>query len=226
VTPVLTEAREVAASLCEAASSGTDLVVMATHARGPLGRCWHGSVADVLMRRLTVPLLLVRGGEEPPNLTFKPSLRRILIPLDGSGAAEQVLEPAIALGSLTGTDLTLLQVVRPAPDYSLRVDGGAARQRINAIRRAVEGAYLRRVARRVGDRTLGVYPHVVLDDRPPARAILHYAARHEADLIALATSGRGGLSRLFRGSVAERVIRGTSVPVLVVRAEATKRNTE
>jgi nucleotide-binding universal stress UspA family protein len=90
-------------------------VAMSTHGRGPLSRFWLGSVADALMRRLPVPLLLVRPQEGAPDLSEEPPLRRILIPLDGSALAEEVLAPALALGGLVGAEYTLLWVVRPLP---------------------------------------------------------------------------------------------------------------
>jgi nucleotide-binding universal stress UspA family protein len=213
VTPVLMEGREIAATLCTA-SAGADLVVMATHGRGPLARLWWGSVADVLMRRLTVPLLLVRGSRAPANLTDDPAVRHLLVPLDGSALAEQVLEPAVALGTLMGADHTLLRVLRLMPDHSVAY-GGSGLERLRAGRPHLEARrYLGRVAERLGGRTLRVHPRLVLGEQPTAKAILRYAQTHDADLIALATRGRGGL---LRGGVADRVVRGAAVPVLVFR---------
>jgi nucleotide-binding universal stress UspA family protein len=220
VTPVFLEGPEVADSLCEAAGAGTDLVVMATHGRGPLGRLCFGSVADALIRRLSVPLLLVRGYNAPADLTGDPPVRHVLIPLDGSGFAEQVLEPALALGTLTGADHTLLRVTPLESDYSAGYGGGVTQRRLGERRQAEAWGYLRRVADRLGGRTLRVHPRVLLDEQPTARAILWYARTHDADLIALTTRGRGGLARLFRGGVADRVVRGASVPVLVLRPDA------
>jgi nucleotide-binding universal stress UspA family protein len=217
VTPVFLEGREVADSLYEAASAGTDLVVMATHGRGPLGRLWSGSVADALMRRLSAPLLLVRGYNAPADLTGDPPLRHVLIPLDGSELAEQVLEPATALGTLTDADHTLLRVLPLETDYSLRYSGANSHGTDSNRQQAEAWDYLRRTTDRLGGRALRLHPRLVQDEQPVAKAILHHARTHDADLIALATRGRGGLARLFRGSVADRVVRGASAPVLVFR---------
>ncbi|MBX6314743.1 MAG: universal stress protein [Isosphaeraceae bacterium] len=219
VTPAFIEGREIAATLCEVASAGTDLIVMATHGHGPLERIWRGSVADVLMRRLSVPLLLVRGYNAPVDLTGDPLLRHILIPLDGSDFAEQVLEPAVALGALTHADHTLLRVIPLETDDFVGY-GESIMQRPHGERRQAEAwSYLRRAADRLGGPTRRVHPCVVLDEQPVAKAILHYAQAQDADLIALATRGRGGLSRLFGGSVADRVVRSASMPVLVFRPD-------
>jgi nucleotide-binding universal stress UspA family protein len=219
VTPVYREGREVADSLCEAASAGTDLVAMATHGRGPLGRFWFGSVGDALMRRLSVPLLLVRGNTAPADLAGDPVMRHVLVPLDGSGLAEQALEPALALGTLAGADHTLLRVVPLETDCSAGY-GGTAPRPLGEGRQAEAWSYLRRTTDQLGGRGRRVHPRIVLAEQPTAKAILGYAGTHDADLIALATRGRGGLARLFRGSVADRVVRGASVPVLVVRPDA------
>jgi nucleotide-binding universal stress UspA family protein len=219
VTPVFLQGRDVANSLCEAANVATDIVVMATHGRGPLGRFWMGSVADVVMRRLSVPLLLVRGYNAPADLTGDPLVRHVLIPVDGSKSAEQVLEPALALGVLTGADHTLLRVIPSRGDYSLGYAGvGSQRTLANGLQ-AEAWEYLRRTTERLGGRARRVHARVVHDEQPIANAILHYARTHDMDLIALATRGRGGLTRLFQGSIAERVVRGASIPVLVYRPD-------
>jgi nucleotide-binding universal stress UspA family protein len=222
VTPVFMQGREVVDSLCAAAGAGTDLVVMATHGRGPLGRLWFGSVGDALMRRISVPLLFVRGYNAPADLTGDPVMRHILITLDGSEAAEKVIEPALALGSLMSADHTLLRVIPRVTDFSLGYRGpGAPRSRTD--REQTEAwSYLRRVAKRLGGRTSRVHPRLVLDEESTVKAILRNAQAHDADLIALVTRGRGGLSRVFRGSVADRVVRGASVPVLVCRQDTTR----
>jgi nucleotide-binding universal stress UspA family protein len=215
VTPVFWRGREVADALREMTAAGTDLVVMATHGRGALGRFMFGGVADALMRRLSVPLLLVRGNGTAADLTAGPPVRHVLIPLDGSESSERVLEPALALGALLEADQTLLRVV-PMPADHLAGYEGEARQVIAEQWRLAARNDLRRVTRRLDERSHRVHPEVVFDERPTARAILRYARSHGADLIAMATRGRGGLARLLRGSVAGRVVRGSAVPVLVV----------
>src|SRR5262249_8289522 len=104
----------IADALCEqAAATGADLIVMTTHGRGGLARAWLGSVADDLIRRLTVPVLLVRPQEKAPDLAQEPSLPNVLIRLDGAELAEKILEPAVALGSLMDAEYTLVRVIPP-----------------------------------------------------------------------------------------------------------------
>lgn len=209
-----------------AADSGVDLVVMTTHGRGALGRFWLGSVADELVRDLPMPLLLVRPEEAPPDLGRQPVPKHMLLPLDGSQFAEQMLEPAIALGSLMDADYTLLRVIKPVwpggYDFHGSSLGQEAQSLLDQIDRAQEQLrkeaeeYLRRVAERLRERSLRVRTQVQVADQL-AVAILKEGKVPAIDLIALEAHGRRGLSRLFLGSVADKIIRGASLPVLVHR---------
>jgi nucleotide-binding universal stress UspA family protein len=76
--------------------------------------------------------------------------------------------------------------------------------------------YLKRLGEQLQGKVPAVQMHVVLASSP-AVAILDDAQSHNMDLIALATHGRGGLARLFLGSVADKVVRGASVTVLLQR---------
>src|SRR5262249_53458191 len=121
VTSDLLEGPVATAVLHRAVATGTDLIIMTTHGRGPLTRLWLGSVADQLLRQAPVPILLVRPQKGQPDLAWKPKLDRVLIPLDGSDLAETILEPALALGSLVQAHYTLLHVLEPliVPDRRL-----------------------------------------------------------------------------------------------------------
>ena len=209
-----------------AMESGVDLVVMTTQGRGPVARFWLGSVADRLVRQLTIPILFVRPQEVDADLTQEPKFGRMLIPLDGSQLAEQILEPAAALAAATNAEVTLLRVVQQFTPESYDPDSG----RVSGIRPALltqlqevdrqewkrAEDYLDQLAERLRTRSLTVETRVVSHVRP-ATAILDDASTHGVDLIALATHGRGGLKRLLVGSVADKVLRGATTPVLVYR---------
>ncbi len=207
-------------------STGADLVVMTTHGRSPLGRFWLGSIADDLVRDVPAPMLLIRPHEAKPDLTQEPIFRHLLLPLDGSPLAEQMIEPAVALGTLMDADYTLVRVIRPPTPWIIPASGGSLGESVQAMLdrldkldrqlRQEAAAYLERIAERLQQRSLRVAPRVVVGDQP-AVAILHEASPSGVDLIALETHGRRGLSRLLLGSVADKVIRGAAVPVLVQR---------
>jgi nucleotide-binding universal stress UspA family protein len=209
-----------------AAATGADLLVMTTHGRGPMARFWLGSVADALVRQASIPILLVQPKEAAPDLAQEPVLRRVLIPLDGSELAEQILEPALALGTATQAEYTILRVVKqmtPAgyDPASGRVSGlreSLLKQLQELDRRNWTEAqeYLERLAGGLRARPLTVQTRVVSHEQP-ATAILDDAQKNAVDLIALATQGRGGLKRLLLGSVADKVVRGAATPVLVYR---------
>jgi nucleotide-binding universal stress UspA family protein len=224
VTPLVLEGA-VTETLCDyTRTSGNDLVVLSTHGRGPLARFWLGSVADELVRRLPMPILAVRPQEEPAEPPKAAPFRHILIPLDGSPLAEEIIEPALALGMLGEAEYTLLRFISPTilggVSFSdmggMLVDETLLRrleEAHEAARREAE-TYLQRTAARLRERTSRVHTHVH-DSEQPALAILAQAREVKADLIAIATHGRGGLNRLLLGSVADKVLRGASVPVLL-----------
>jgi len=203
------------------ALKGVDLVVMTTHGRGMLTRSLLGSVADKLLRHLPVPVLLVRPRKEPRDLTAEPAPRRVLIPLDGSALGEQILEPALALGGLTQAEYTLLDIVEPMlvlGDEMGAFATGAAAAAIHAQLPEEGRKYLSGVVQRLAARGLTVQSKIAVD-QAATEAILEEATTGGYDLIALATHGRGGLARLLLGSVADKVLRGATVPVLVYRPQ-------
>jgi nucleotide-binding universal stress UspA family protein len=202
-----------------AAEQQIDVVVMTTHGRGGLSRLWLGGVADGLMRRGTVPLWLIRptrAGQVPLPEAALP--RHVLIPLDGSERSEAVLAPALALAAVRPATVTLLHVVPPpfvaGQPYALTAASFDEATLLAEQRRAAE--YLARVAGRVPPQVAAV-ERVVMTESPTSRAIIDYATEHDVDLVACSTQGRGGLSRVALGSVADKLVRGSQAPVLVVR---------
>jgi nucleotide-binding universal stress UspA family protein len=222
----LLEGGVIEALVAQVAEEKTDLVVMTTHGRGPLGRFWLGSVADKLVRQLAVPLLLVHPAATAPDLSAERVIKHIMVPLDGSELAERVVAPATALGELMDSDYTLLRVVKPVhptPPYtesmSLAQMAGEILDRIEMLQGEVRKEaqeYLNGVAGRLRARAFRLQTRIAVEEHP-ATAILHEAATHDADLIAIETHGRAGLSRLFLGSVADKVLRGSTIPILVQR---------
>ncbi|HEX6963176.1 MAG TPA: universal stress protein [Lacipirellula sp.] len=210
----------------QAQESGADLIVMTTRGRGQASRFWLGSVADLLLRQSTMPILFVRPEESSADLSQEPSLRRMLVPLDGSPLAEQILEPAVALATGTQAEIDLLRVVEQLmpESYALASSrvGGLRPELLAQLEEAgrqeqiCAEEYLDHLAERLRSRSLNVQTRVVSHVRA-ATAIIDDASAHGVDLIALATQGRGGLKRLLVGSVADKVIRGATTPVLAYR---------
>jgi nucleotide-binding universal stress UspA family protein len=200
-----------------------DLIVMTTHGRGGLSRMWLGSVADGVVRRSGVPVLVLRPTDEEVDYEARLTPRHILIPLDGSELSHGIIETAAWLGSLTGARLTLLRVTVPVPVLRapgpLSDDGFAAK--LVAEQEQHARAYLDRVSEGLRSRGLEVETAIVAHTSP-ASAVLEFAATNAVDLIGIATHGRGGWSRLALGSVADKVLRGSVIPVLLYRPPAVK----
>lgn len=218
-----------------AEDSNVDLVVMTTHGRGPMTRFWIGSVSDALARQLSIPILFVRPQEVEVDLTQEPVLRRMLISLDGSQIAEQVLEPATAIATAVQADVLLLRVIQQwipesyAPDTGrvsgIRPDLLKQLQEAERQERSRAEKYLEQLSERLRASSLGVQSRIAAHVQA-STAILNEASTQSIDLIALSTHGRGGLKRLLLGSVADKVLRGATIPVLVYRPKGEVTSTE
>lgn len=195
-----------------------DLVVMTTHGRSGLSRMWLGSVADGVIRRSQVPVLLLRPSHEEVDYDEELHPLHVLCPLDGSELSRGIIEPALWLGGLSNARYTLMRVTLPIPllrpKFVAPESGGE--DRLTEEEQARAQAEVDEVAAPLRERGLNVET-TVASHGVPAVAILEYAATHAVDLIALATHGRGGWSRLALGSVADKVLRGSMMPVLVFR---------
>jgi len=201
-------------------ATATDLVVMTTHGQRGLTRAWLGSVADALVRLSHTPILLLRPQAGAPDFVHLPLLKHMLLTLDGTALAEQILEPALTLGAIMQAEYTLLRVVETDvfPSYLLLP------QAKGYIPPAIEAAeieaqnYLTTVALRLRNKGC-IHTSVLLGDHA-ASTILAEAQRHVGGLIACATHGRSGMTRLLLGSVADKVLRGATTPVLMMRPRA------
>jgi nucleotide-binding universal stress UspA family protein len=202
-----------------ARAAKADLLVMTTHGRGPVRRAWLGSVADGLLRRTPCPILAIRPREGEELELKEKEFGHILVTLDGSPESREILPLAAGFARTAQARLTLLQVVPShfsvvAPFASHSSHGfQASGEEEAACRDALESE-----ARKLRAQGVMVGTEVIPGARP-AEGILDYADGHEVDLVAMATHGRGGVARLVLGSVADKVIRGGTVPVLLHRAQ-------
>lgn len=200
-----------------------DLIVMASHGRGGPARWFLGSVAEAVVRRSPVPVLLVRASTEPPASPYEHQDRtysRILLALDGSSLAEQALATAEALARLTGAPLHLVRVVDLAPYERVNTYGlgllGPSTDALVAEEQMAAQKYLHGVQRRLAERGIPATTEVRIGRVP--RDIL--AAETPEDLLVIASHGRTGATRWLLGSIAEEVMRRSPGPVVLVRASA------
>jgi nucleotide-binding universal stress UspA family protein len=179
-----------------AARIQADLIALATDRSTDLDRWLNGSVADWVLRHTPVPVFLVPPACE--QQWADGHTLRVLVPLDGSPFAEEVLEPATRIAQFINSEIVLLRAVH---------DGSPS---VVAAQ-----SYLDQVCARLSGRGLRVTSQVVAGD--PARAIAYPGTATNISMIAMATHGRTGVARLMLGSVATQTLQRATVPLLLVR---------
>ncbi len=183
-----------------------DLVCMGTHGRIGLARAVFGSVAEHVVRTSSVPVLTVRP-EHPPRV------QRILVATDFSPPAQEALAWARTVAAVCAAEVTLLHVVEldwetfATVPREIMAPAVGEQIRTYLVDRAVQR--MRAIARE-GER---------LEVRLGAAgsAVVRGAEELGADLVCMGTRGQGGLSGLLLGSVAEYVLRRSSIPVLTCK---------
>lgn len=187
-----------------AQEDAVDLIAMGTHGRSGLDRFLMGSVAERVIRTSETPVLAV-----PPSATDRRGFidGPILLPTDGSPAADAAIPHAMALAERFAVPLHVLNVIRT--DRGLPDLGDPASE---AAWETV-GA----VAEQAAGRNIEVETHV--QSGSPHEQLRRFAQSHGIDLVAMGTHGRSGLSRHLIGSVTERTLRTSDIPVLTVRGE-------
>jgi nucleotide-binding universal stress UspA family protein len=197
---------------------GPEIVVMTTHGAGGIRRAWLGSVADQLVRSLETPMLIVRPGEGDQAAAGVAALREILVALDGSKRAEAVLPPAATLAILLKAKLALVRVVHPVVPYTdpVRPFPVGFDEELTRLSRAEAQDYLDDVSEWLNATGVSASGAAVVGGSA-FQAIQEAARAPGTGVIALATRGRGGLPRLLLGSVADKLVRGGELPVLVTR---------
>jgi len=188
-----------------------------------------GSVAEKVARASNVPVLLVRSFRRSPQGDLEPMVpeelpfRRILVPVDGSGTSTSVIGAAEKFGQLYGSDVLVLHVNPPYVPPSVLLPGMEAAFPITRPEpvSSEEDPVTEAAADRFRQAGLNVSRRTV--EGEPATEILDLSANRGMDLIALGTHGRTGITRWALGSVAERVLRSTEVPLLLVRTPTPKK---
>lgn len=216
--------------VAEAEREPGTLIAMSAHGRSGITRWLLGSVTDKVLRAARAPLLVVRSRREGASLG-EAQLRSLILPLDGSSVAEQVLPHAVAVAKALRLRVTLVRVTPSREEYHrymgyhLDVSPGPTMARVygrpyeefSSTANAQAMEYLHDVGQRLRQEGLAHVEERLLHAHP-AVAIVD-AARDSPDaLVAMTTHGRSGLRRWVLGSVTDRVISHADGPMLVVRA--------
>jgi nucleotide-binding universal stress UspA family protein len=195
-----------------------EIVVMTTHGAGGIRRAWLGSVADQLVRSLEIPMLVIRPREADQVPAGVGALQEILVALDGSRRAEAALPPAATLALLLRAKLALVRVVQPVVPFTdpVRPFPLGFDEELTRLSRAEAQDYLDDVAESLNAAGVPASAAAVVGSSA-FEAIQDAARAPGTGMIALATRGRGGLPRMVLGSVADKLVRGGELPVLVTR---------
>lgn len=153
--------------------------------------------------------------------------KEILLPLDGSEVSASALAPTRELAEALGARVHLLQVSSQSEDFALMRGaefgtlGADYSQQVLDEVAAAQSDRIQRYLNEVGDELTSVGLNVVkaVEDGLAADKIVEYAEVASIDLIIMSTHGRGGVRRFFVGSVTDKVIRSTHLPVLVIHPE-------
>ncbi|MBI2857031.1 MAG: universal stress protein [Chloroflexi bacterium] len=194
-----------------------DLIVMTTHGASGIRRWALGSVADKVVRSTARPVFLVRSKECPTAPHQLGPMKRVVMPLDGSKEAEAVIPFMEEIASAAGMEVVVLQAL-PTGYPSVVALGYEHNKQLLESERAAAGAYLGGIVDRFKQKGVPTRAQVRVDGA--AGGILKVVKEEAADLVAMTTHGRSGVSRWVLGSVADRILREGATPLLLVRPPA------
>ena len=190
------------------------LVIMVTHGRSGVGRWLVGSVADKVIRATQQPVALIRATGVRPVVQKKGILKNMLVPLDGSKTGETALPYAEELATRLKAGITLLRVFDPGYWTSHM----ALVEQVESMRASARD-YIEKMAAQLQKKGIAAkaeFQQARTTD--VAEEIIRVADEISADLVVMSTHGESGVSRWVFGSVAERVLKGGSTPLMLVRA--------
>ena len=198
----------------KASSQPDTFITMSTRGRSGIQRWLIGSVADKVLHATTNPLLLVKG-ETTAKTSGDATLRKILVPLDGSPLAEKALPHVVQLATKMMMEVVLVQAPAAPRAASVEQESDPAFQQIaKEIIKEAQG-YLEAKVKELQAKGLKVSS--LLLDGEAAGEIIDLARKTPNNLIAMRTHGWSGIGRWVLGNVTERVVRHSGDPVLIVR---------
>ena len=150
--------------------------------------------------------------------------KKILVPLDGSARAEKILPHVEALATQSKADVILLEVVEPASaDFTPSLNMMVTPQELDLYWQSLQAAekaaqdYLKKKLGELDKKN--IHAEAIVKRGVAVDAIIEVAKSKKVDLIAMASHGRSGLSRVFYGSVANGLLHKVDRPLLLIRAE-------
>jgi nucleotide-binding universal stress UspA family protein len=198
-----------------AATDGDSLMVMATHGRSGMQRWLLGSVADKVLHGASNHVLLIRATEQGKT-AGEAVLKTVVVPLDGSPLAEQVLPHVADLARRLGLQVVLTRAYALPPTMAPDAYGTYTEEMINQLEADARSYLLAKVE---GLKEKGIENvTAAVDLGYGAEEIIKLGRQTPDNFIAMCSHGRSGIRRWLLGSVTERVVRHSGDPVLIIRA--------
>ncbi len=185
-----------------------DMVAMATHRGSMIARGVLGSVTDRVLRSSSVPVLTVRPGELEEFVGNAGAPNVLVVPLDGSEMSEQAIAPAIEIAVDSGAEIVFVEAIQQLAGSGIDYYYSGTEEREESLE------YLQGFARMAANDGVRASIEVVIG--PPAVRIIEKAQEFDGALIVMSSHGSAGIKRWIVGSVADKVIRSSRRPVLVV----------
>jgi nucleotide-binding universal stress UspA family protein len=161
-----------------------DFVVVATHARGLIGRFWSGGVVHRMLRHVEVPVMVVRGDHGPVSFAPK-KIRRMLMPVDGTSTAEQALKTVATIAAIVGAEQTVMQIIRMEPNFVIR-HGSLRTDWVPSQNRELQASrYLHGLKKSLSIPDVKMQTKVISSDDRIGDVIRSFAERSTSDVIAV-----------------------------------------
>jgi len=186
-------------------SEESDLVLMASHGRGGLGKWLLGSVATKVARGATTPVMVVGGKVLERQRKMIHELNKILVPLDGSKAGERALQAGVEMAGVFDAELILytgVSQVELQHQFALETNRAGLNNAETYLSSLVDGLE-------------GVRASFHAQETYGSTGIAEFAEKTEAGLIVMGSHGRSGLERWLLGSETEKTLQEAHCPVLV-----------
>jgi len=201
-----------------AEKNDVSLIIMASHGRSGIMPWTLGSVANKVLQRIDIPILLIRAKTPRLEAGAQGLFNRILVPLDGSDAGEAILPYARQLTEKLKSGVILLQVV--APGQHVHTIGGLDYVRFTEdhlkLTRADAKQYLEKAGRKLTGTEGIIRLEVKIGDA--AQEIIKLADETNTSLIAMSTHGHSGIRQWIFGSVTHKILQAANTPILLAKA--------
>jgi nucleotide-binding universal stress UspA family protein len=199
------------------------VIIMASHGRSGITAWVMGGVASKVLQATKVPVLLIRVGKPSKRVPGKRLLERVLLPLDGSEAGEAAVPYIRELAGKLGLEVILFGVV--VAGQHVRTVGGLDYilypEPELELFKAEAREYLERLYQRLAAKRGKVSFELKVGD-DVAGEIIKFARRKSVSLIAISAHGHSGIEKWVFGSIANKIVQVSKIPVLVVRATGEK----